>query len=290
MSYESFHIPDYELLAAADGELSAAKMKKVRRHLEACWTCRARMSAIELAIVDFVQAHQQSLNAQLPSASGPRALLQVRLRQAASTHHVAWHGLSQELAAGCRQLLSGRRGLAFAAAVIIAALGLVAVRTLRVGGEAESRAAMALGVTAPNPRITPGATLPITRAQACAMEGMDRSPEVPRTVALRVFAEYGIVDPSPRSYELDYLITPELGGSDDVRNLWPQPYQTVAWNAHAKDALEDHLHQLVCGGSLDLEIAQRDIAADWIAAYKKYFRTNEPLSMHASFLKDRPFE
>ena len=44
-----------------------------------------------------------------------------------------------------------------------------------------------------------------------------------------------------------YLITPALGGSDNVRDFWPQSYKETVWNAHIKDALEDHLHSLVCG-------------------------------------------
>ena len=38
---------------------------------------------------------------------------------------------------------------------------------------------------------------------------------------------------------------------------------------------------MVCGGELDLSTAQRDIATDWIAAYKKYFHTNRPLTLHS---------
>jgi hypothetical protein len=47
-------------------------------------------------------------------------------------------------------------------------------------------------------------------------------------VALRVFASYGIREPKPRAYELDHLITPALGGSDNIRNFWPQPYGSTA--------------------------------------------------------------
>jgi hypothetical protein len=46
----------------------------------------------------------------------------------------------------------------------------------------------------------------------------------------------------------------------------------------------------VCHGNLDLATAQHDIATDWISAYKKYFDTDRPLSAHAAFLKDRPWE
>jgi hypothetical protein len=34
--------------------------------------------------------------------------------------------------------------------------------------------------------------------------------------------------------------------------------------------LERKLHKLVCAGQLDLKTAQRDIASNWIEAYKKY--------------------
>ena len=45
----------------------------------------------------------------------------------------------------------------------------------------------------------------------------------------------------------------------------------------SKDALEDRLNELVCQGQLDPATAQRDIADNWIAAYKKYFHTNRPM-------------
>jgi len=50
-------------------------------------------------------------------------------------------------------------------------------------------------------------------------------------------------------YEVDYLITPELGGADDIKNLWPQPFTAKNWSAYTKDDLEDRLHELVCSGN-----------------------------------------
>jgi hypothetical protein len=41
-----------------------------------------------------------------------------------------------------------------------------------------------------------------------------------------------------------------------------------------KDRLEERLHELVCAGKLDLPTAQRDIAVNWIDAYKKYVGAN----------------
>jgi hypothetical protein len=101
---------------------------------------------------------------------------------------------------------------------------------------------------------------------------------VPSSLRQQVFREYGIVNPRPEDYEIDYLITPGLGGADDIHNLWPEPTSSSAWNARVKDALEERLHQLVCDGELDLPTAQRAIAADWITAYKKYLGTDRYVS------------
>ncbi len=107
---------------------------------------------------------------------------------------------------------------------------------------------------------------------------------------MEVFRRHGIANPVAGAYELDYLIPPELGGARDDRNLWPQPYRAEPWNAHAKDALEDHLRRLVCEGKLDLRVAQEEIANDWTVAYRKYFATDQPLLSHAAFLKDAPWQ
>jgi hypothetical protein len=81
-------------------------------------------------------------------------------------------------------------------------------------------------------------------------------------------------------YELDALITPELGGTTDAANLWPQRYESAVWTAHVKDELEDLLPALVCRGEIELVRAQREIATDWVAAYKRHFKTGVPLRAH----------
>ena len=42
---------------------------------------------------------------------------------------------------------------------------------------------------------------------------------------------------------------------------------------------------MVCAGKVDLSTAQNDIATDWIAAYKKYFRTDAPLTERSSLIR-----
>lgn len=124
-----------------------------------------------------------------------------------------------------------------------------------------------------------GAALLVTRRTVCEQTSTNNK-AVPVALQRKVFDEYGIAGADPGAYEVDYLVTPALGGSDDIHNLWPHSYSSTAWNAEVKDALEDRLHQMVCDGSLDLTEAQREIAANWIAAYKKYFHTDSPLKEH----------
>ena len=137
----------------------------------------------------------------------------------------------------------------------------------------------------PNASLTPGATLPVT-VQDIAVPGYTkRVRNVPQDVKNKVYAEYGITNRQPREYEIDHLISLELGGSNSTRNLWPQSYLTQPWNAHVKDRLENKLHALVVSGQLDLPTAQRMIATNWIAAYKQVFHTDQPISKRSGGVK-----
>jgi hypothetical protein len=138
-------------------------------------------------------------------------------------------------------------------------------------------AMVTLGMTAssslpivPDPQLTPGATLEVTTSDICVPGYTKKVRHVPAAIKQQVYAAYGIQNHAPREYEIDHLIPLELGGSNAMKNLWPQSYQTQPWNAHVKDRLENVLHRLVCSGQLGLDTAQRDIATDWIAAYHKY--------------------
>ena len=130
----------------------------------------------------------------------------------------------------------------------------------------------------PDPKMTPGATLPVATGDICVAGYSKKVRNVPADVKRQVYAEYGITRHQPGEYEVDHLISLELGGSNSIKNLWPQSYVTRPWNAHVKDKLENELHAEVCAGKIDLPTAQHEIATDWIASYKKHFSTNVPLS------------
>lgn len=263
MKYEDSHPSDEQLLLEVEGELSAQEQEALRTHLDACWKCRARRREIENAIADFIRVHQQELNVKLPPVAGPRALLKARLAELSATPATSeWflpaRRLDWMLAAG----LAG-----------IAALSLLLVHSFlyRQSRPIESAAVLSI----PDSRLTPGAAVLASRQAVCAQPNV-KNKAVSMTLQKQVFEEYGIRQAEPKAYEVDYLVTPALGGADDVRNLWPHSYSAV-WNARVKDELEDRLRDMVCDGRLDLTEAQREIAENWIAAYKKYFHTEQPL-------------
>ncbi|HEX2865189.1 MAG TPA: excalibur calcium-binding domain-containing protein, partial [Deinococcales bacterium] len=105
---------------------------------------------------------------------------------------------------------------------------------------------------------------------------------VPQSLKDVVYARYGLARHAPGAFEVDHLISLELGGSNSLRNLWPQAYGTSPWNARGKDALENRLHALACGGKISLRTAQQAIATDWIAAYRQYVSPNPPAARPAT--------
>jgi hypothetical protein len=87
---------------------------------------------------------------------------------------------------------------------------------------------------------------------------------------------YGLQGQRLSDFELDHLISLELGGAPaDVANLWPEPWNGDG-NAHQKDAVENYLHEQVCRGGMQLAEAQRAIATDWLAVYRTRGLAPEP--------------
>jgi hypothetical protein len=267
MKYEDSHLSDQQLLLDVDGQLSAGDEKLVRAHLDGCWKCRARRQELENAIVDFVRVHQRAFDTKIPPAAGPRALLKAQLAQLSSTQpnrNSNWWMVPS--------------GYAWAAALCsLLVLGLYLARP-GIGRRSQSLPPAVI-VASPDSSLTPGATLLVSPGAVCSQVNI-KNKMVPVALQRKVFEEYGIAGADPRAYEVDYLVTPALGGADDIHNLWPHSYSATVWNAQVKDALEDRLREMVCDGSLELTEAQRDISANWIAAYKKYFHTDQPLTEH----------
>jgi anti-sigma factor RsiW len=82
------HLSDQDLLLFADGELSSRRAHRVREHLAACWTCRARTTELEGAIADFVHLHQSKIDTRPPPPPdyAPRSKLGWRKLRRQSTN------------------------------------------------------------------------------------------------------------------------------------------------------------------------------------------------------------
>lgn len=124
-------------------------------------------------------------------------------------------------------------------------------------------------VQRPRTDVTPGVTRPLSLDTVCTTRwGLDRR-KVTIGMKQRVAAAYGVRWADRSRYEFDHLIPRSLGGADDERNLWPQPW-VATWNARMKDRLEVALGRKVCAGELALAVAQEAIRSDWVSAYRRY--------------------
>jgi hypothetical protein len=116
----------------------------------------------------------------------------------------------------------------------------------------------------PDPACTPGAVFAgVTRAQICDPGYAKSVRDVPEQEKAQVYAEYGVSSHRPGEYEVDHLVSLELGGSNDIANLWPEAASPRP-GYHEKDRYENYLHDQVCNGELPLAEAQQRIATNWL--------------------------
>ncbi len=94
---------------------------------------------------------------------------------------------------------------------------------------------------------------------------------VPQSEKFAVEREYGLAPAYyGRSLEIDHIVSLELGGSNDIANLFPERANADP-GYHVKDRLENRLHDLVCSGAIALRTAQERIASNWQALYRAVF-------------------
>lgn len=127
----------------------------------------------------------------------------------------------------------------------------------------------------PDRRCSPGAySSGLTRGVLCSPSFRTASiRNVPQEEKFAVEHEYGMAPAYyGRSLEIDHIVSLELGGSNDIANLFPEPGSGAA-DYHVKDRLENRLHDIVCSGAMPLRAAQRAMARDWEALYTRVFGT-----------------
>lgn len=116
---------------------------------------------------------------------------------------------------------------------------------------------------------TPGAIFPnATKDQICQSGYASSVRNVPISEKDQVYAEYGIYHHTSGQYEVDHLVSLELGGSNDIANLWPEAASPKP-GFHEKDKVENYLHDQVCSGAISLKEAQNEIASNWLDVYNR---------------------
>ena len=120
-----------------------------------------------------------------------------------------------------------------------------------------------------DPACTPGAILSTGTKDAICQSGYASSVRnVPTSEKDQVYAEYAITSHLSGQYEVDHLVSLELGGSNDIANLWPEAASPKP-GFHEKDKVENYLHDQVCSGAISLKEAQIEIATNWLAVYNR---------------------
>jgi hypothetical protein len=134
----------------------------------------------------------------------------------------------------------------------------------------------------PDPKCTPGSTNPaVTQATirtTICVKGWTATVRPPASntgpVKKSAMRAYGLASSTSGQVELDHLTPLELGGSDDVSNLWPEPSDIPnAGFRNRKDEVENALRAAVCSGRITLAAAQLAIAGNWTTAEAKLLGT-----------------
>ncbi len=117
--------------------------------------------------------------------------------------------------------------------------------------------------TLPDTACTPGAVLTTDTKVMCVTGYTTTVRNVSISTKKKVFQEYGIPWSKRSNYEVDHLISLELGGSNNISNLFPESH-LIKNNSFTKDAFENYLHKQVCTGKLSITDAQYEISTNWL--------------------------
>jgi hypothetical protein len=110
----------------------------------------------------------------------------------------------------------------------------------------------------PDRACTPGAVQSTNTRAVCTSGWASEHRHVTSATRTEVYRRYGLTGSHPfPEWEVDHRIPLELGGSNALKNLWPEHHP------RAKDHLENELHERVCAGNMTLARAHRIFKRDW---------------------------
>jgi len=84
----------------------------------------------------------------------------------------------------------------------------------------------------------------------------------------QIFESYHLNYPPTKAYQIDRFIPLSLGGSNNIKNIWPQGVTPIP-GYKEKDKVENYLYTLVCNNTINLSTAQQMIKTDWVKVYRE---------------------
>lgn len=230
----------------------------------------ATLFVAALVIVGFLYTSSQRSHTAAPKAASPAAPSATADSEDSSTDTGPADGAAPSMAAI-------PAGPATGAAPDVKSLhspDKVAVDETLAPGQCKARTVDAVaGLFLPDPACTPGAVDPaVTQdnlASTICKSGYTTTVRAPASDTEKIKAlsltQYG--QTRAASTEYDHLISLQLGGTNAVSNLWPEPNRAGApGTTNPKDAVETKLNKAVCSHMVTLSAAQKAIAHDWVTA------------------------
>lgn len=136
--------------------------------------------------------------------------------------------------------------------------------------------------TSPNIKYTPEVIATTSQAEVCSVvNGLTYSKRhrLSQTSKIKkqIFNEYDIPYSLHAKYEDDHYLPLAIGGSDSIKNRWPEAYAGT-WGAKTKDRLERLAWYRVCRShTLSLKQAQSWFYhKDWRIAYCHVYQNFKP--------------
>jgi hypothetical protein len=102
----------------------------------------------------------------------------------------------------------------------------------------------------PDPKLTPGDTVELSNDDFCGTGRTALVDKISIKVKSQVYDIYSIKADASVAYNVDHLIPVSLGGSNSIKNLWPQPL-SGEWGYAEKNKLEKRLQKMVCSGEIE---------------------------------------
>ena len=151
---------------------------------------------------------------------------------------------------------------------ILAAAAAYGEGPLELGERSQTTECVAEGGL-PDRECTPGAVFPNATREIICVSGYTKTVRnVSVATKQKIYGAYGLSYPQKSgAYEADHLIPLELGGSNDIANLFPEAGEPRP-GYHEKDIVENYLNHEMCKGNISLAFAQQQIAENWLVVWQ----------------------